>query len=58
MTLLARSILYPTVSMHDRRDSSDISFAVWVSIILLGLAIVSVALRVAPVVDPVIFPSF
>jgi hypothetical protein len=53
MTLLARSILYPPVSMHDRRNSSDISFAVWISIILVGLAIVSVALGVAPVVDPV-----
>ena len=40
------------VPMHDRRNSSDIAFIVWTSIILTGLAIVAIALGVAPVPDP------
>jgi hypothetical protein len=39
---------------HDRRNRPDLAFAVWATIVLTGLAIVSVALGVAPVEDPTI----
>jgi hypothetical protein len=38
--------------MGDRRTSLDIGFGVWASVILIGLAIVSITSGVAPVVDP------
>jgi hypothetical protein len=57
MTLFSSTILYPRVSKQDRQNLSEIGFGVWASIILIGLAIVSVALGVAPVVDPTIFPA-
>jgi len=42
--------------VHDRRNPSDLAFGAWASIALIGLAIVSVALGIAPV-DPAIFAS-
>ena len=57
MTLFSPTILYRRVPMQDRQNSSEIGFGVWASIVLIGLAIVSVALGVAPVVDPTIFPA-
>jgi hypothetical protein len=45
------------VPMQDRQNSFEVDFGVWASIVLIGLAIVSVALGVAPVVDPTIFPA-
>ena len=39
---------------HDQRDRPDIAFGVGAAIVLTGLAIVSVALGVAPVADPTI----
>ena len=42
--------------LHDRRNSSDLAFVVWAAVILIGLAIASVALGVAAV-DPAIFVS-
>jgi hypothetical protein len=56
MTLFSPTVLYPPIAMHDRRNSSDIAFGVWASVALIGLAIVSVALGVPPVVDPTMFP--
>jgi hypothetical protein len=43
--------------MQGRQNSSEIDFGIWASIVLIGLAIVSVASGVAPVVDPTIFPA-
>jgi hypothetical protein len=43
--------------VQDRKNSSEIDFGVWASIVLIGLAIVSVASGVVPVVDPTIFPA-
>jgi hypothetical protein len=57
MTLLSPTLLYPTIAMHARRSSSDIVFGVWASIVLTGLALISVALGIAPVVDPTLFPA-
>jgi hypothetical protein len=57
MTLFSPTVLYPPIAMHDRRIFSDIVFGVWASTVLIGLAIVSVALGVAPIVDPTIFPA-
>jgi hypothetical protein len=39
---------------HHRRNGPDLGFAVWATIALTGLAIVSVALGIAPVEDPTI----
>jgi hypothetical protein len=47
---------YRRIPMRDRRGSSDIAFVVWAPVILIGLAIVSIASGVAPVVDPTVFP--
>jgi hypothetical protein len=55
MTVFLSTALYPPIPMHDRPDSLDIVFGVWVSLLLIGLAIVSVALGVAPLADPPIF---
>jgi len=44
--------LNPRISSDDRQNSPDISFVVWASIILTALALVSVALGVAPIADP------
>ncbi len=57
MTLFSPTVLYPPIAMQDRRISWDIAFGVWASTVLIGLAIVSVALGVAPVVDPTTFPA-
>jgi hypothetical protein len=56
MTLFSPTVLYPPIAMHDRRVSSDIAFGAWAAVVLIGLAIVSVTLGVAPVVDPTMFP--
>jgi len=53
---------YPSTSLHRRvpmqgpKNSPDFAFFVLASIGLIGLAILSIALGVAPVVDPTIFP--
>jgi hypothetical protein len=57
MTLFSSTILSRRVPMQDRQISSEIDFGVWASIVLIGLAVVSVALGVAPAVDPTIFPA-
>jgi hypothetical protein len=44
-------------SSSARLDSSAIVFGVWASIILIALALMSVALGVAPLADPPIFPA-
>lgn len=56
MTLFSPTVLYPSIAMQDRRVSSDIAFGAWAAVVLIGLAIVSVTLGVAPVVDPTMFP--
>jgi len=43
---------YLAVSALDRRNRPNFAFAKWATIILTGLAIVSVALGVAPLEDP------
>ena len=57
MTLFSPIVLYPPIATHERLDSSEITFGAWASIILAGLAVVLVAFRMAPVVDPTIFPA-
>jgi hypothetical protein len=57
MTLFSSTILSRRVPMQGRQNSSEIDFGIWASIVLIGLAIVSVASGVAPVVDPTIFPA-
>jgi hypothetical protein len=57
MTLFSPIVLYPPTAILDRRISSDVAFGFWASAILIGLAIVSAALGVEPVVDPVIFAA-
>jgi len=57
MTLFSSTILSWRVPMQGRQNSSEIDFGIWASIVLIGLAIVSVASGVAPVVDPTIFPA-
>jgi hypothetical protein len=47
----------PYRHVPNRRFSLDVGFGVWALIVLTGLAIVSIALGVAPVVDPVIFTA-
>jgi hypothetical protein len=37
---------------HDRRDRPDLTFPIWATVVLTGLAIVSVVLGVAPLEDP------
>jgi len=55
MTLFSPTVSYPAIAMHDRPDSSDTAFAVWASVVLMGLAIVAVALGMSPAPDPAIF---
>ena len=57
MVILSSTTAYSSIPAHDRQNSSDIAFGVWASIILIGLAVVSVALGVAPLVDPPIFAA-
>jgi len=57
MVILSSTAAYSSIPVHDRRNSSDIAFGVWASIVLIGLAIVSIALGVAPVADPLIFAT-
>jgi hypothetical protein len=57
MTLFSYTTVYPYVSTYDRRNSSDVAFGVWASFVLIGLAFLSVALGVASLVDPAIFPT-
>jgi hypothetical protein len=52
VTLFSPTALYPPIATHDRLASGDIAFGVWASIILIALAMLSVALGVAPIVDP------
>jgi len=47
----------PRAPTHERRNPSDLAFAIWAAIVLTGLAIVSVALGVAQGVDPAIFAA-
>ncbi len=57
MTLFSPTALYPPIATHDRLASADIAFGVWASIILIALAMLSVALGVAPIVDPEIWTA-
>jgi hypothetical protein len=57
MILFSPTVLYPPIAARDRRISSDIIFGAWASVVLLGLAIAAVALGVAPLADPTIFPD-
>jgi hypothetical protein len=52
MILFSPTVLYPPVVTNDHLKSFDIVFGVWASIALIALAMLSVALGVAPVVDP------
>jgi hypothetical protein len=53
MTLSSPTVSYPPIAIHDRPDLSDTAVVVWASIVLMGLAIVAVALL--PALDPAIF---
>jgi len=57
MTMFSSTILYQRVPMEDRREASEIAFGVWASIVLAGLAIISIALGMSPAADPAIFLS-
>ena len=37
---------------HDRRDRPDLTFPIWATVVLTGLAILSVVLGGAPLEDP------
>jgi hypothetical protein len=52
VTLFSPTILYPLVAKHDRVNSADLAFGVWASIILIALAMLSIALGMTPIVDP------
>jgi hypothetical protein len=54
MVILSSTIAYSSIPVHDQRNSSDVAFGAWASIILIGLAVVSAALGVAPLVDPLV----
>jgi hypothetical protein len=41
--------------MRGKRKQIDITFVVWATVILVGLAFLSVALGVAPTTEPAIF---
>jgi hypothetical protein len=45
------------VSSSIRLNSSEVVFGVWASIILMALALISAAVGVAPLADPVIFAA-
>jgi hypothetical protein len=55
MPLFSPTVLCPPIATRDRRISSDIVFGAWASVVLIGLAILSVALGAVPVADPTIF---
>ena len=47
----------PRAPSHDRRNQSDLAFAVWAAIALTGMAVLSVALGGAQSADPaMLFP--
>jgi hypothetical protein len=54
MVILSSIVAYSSIPAHDRRNSSDVAFRAWAPIILIGLAIMSVASGVAPLVDPLV----
>jgi uncharacterized membrane protein YadS len=58
MTLFSPTVLYRGIAMRGRRISWDIALGVWASVILIGLAIVSITLGVAAVVDPMVLPAY
>ena len=41
--------------MRDRKKRTNIAFGVWAAIILVGLALLSITLGVAPLAEPAIF---
>jgi hypothetical protein len=43
-------------AMCDLKKRTDITFVVWAAIILVGLALLSIASGVAPLSEPAIFP--
>jgi hypothetical protein len=43
-----------SASISTQRNSSDVAFGVWASIILIALALISAASGVAPLADPLI----
>jgi hypothetical protein len=53
------SLLSSTIKQlpRERKNPSDLAFGVGATIILIGLAILSVALGVPPTVDPAVFPN-
>ena len=55
MTLFAPTVFYRRIAVRGRRISSKIAFGVWASVGLIALAIISVTLGIAPVVDPTMF---
>ena len=66
MEFLSSSRLHPPIARHTasssafsliRLNASDIAFGFWASIILIALALISAAVGVAPLADPVIFPA-
>jgi hypothetical protein len=52
MTLFSSATPYLHVQTQKTRN-----IAVWVSIVLFGLAILAIALDIGPVTDPMIFPA-
>ncbi len=54
---VTQAIPYSSARFDDRQNLSDVAFAVWATIALIGLTIVSVALVVATDVDPAIFAA-
>jgi hypothetical protein len=50
-------VFYSSIPLRERQDLSDFAFVMWAPIILIGLAIASVAFGVATTVDPAIFAA-
>ena len=48
---------YSNALFGDRHNPSDLTFGVWATIVLIGLALASVASGVATAVDPAIFAA-
>jgi hypothetical protein len=50
-------VFYSSIRLHECQDPADFAFVIWAPIILIGLAIASLALGVATGVDPAIFAA-
>jgi len=57
ITMPTQVVFYSSIRLHECQDPADFAFVIWAPIILIGLAIASLALGVATGVDPAIFAA-